>query len=106
MQAKIEEFAGKLYGILFEPEVCSPIKTLDIPLGGSVSSVDALSLLVEFLAISASNGPEIRTIDNYDDDDSGEASIAVLRRALEIANRITGNGPESLGLHPAIYFYN
>jgi len=45
-QKWIEELACNLYDLLFEPEIKAPVKTLDIPLGGSVSPVEALSLLV------------------------------------------------------------
>jgi hypothetical protein len=105
-QKLIEQKSAVLYQTLFDPEVNAPIKTLDIPLGGSVSPVDALSLLVDFLAIAGSNGPDIKTIDKYDDDETGDSSIRILDRAIEIASRITGNSPASLGLHPAVYFYN
>jgi hypothetical protein len=29
-----------------------------------------------------------------------------LKRSLELINRVTGNSSGSLGLHPAVYFYN
>jgi hypothetical protein len=45
--AQIETLAKTFYELLFGPAVTEPIKTLDIPLGGSVSPVDALALLIE-----------------------------------------------------------
>ncbi|SFK83797.1 GmrSD restriction endonuclease domain-containing protein [Rhodanobacter glycinis] len=103
---RIESLAGEFYELLFEPESTTPLKTLDVPFGGSVSPVDALSLLIEFLTISSNRQPVALPIEKYADDDTGEKTIDVLTRSLQILNRITGNSPGSLGLHPAVYFYN
>jgi len=51
---EIVELAQELHKLLFEPEAELPLKTLEIPLGGSISPVDALSLLIEFLTIAGS----------------------------------------------------
>jgi len=106
VREEIEGRASDFYDLLFEPEIDQPLKTLDVPLGGSVSPVDALSLLIEFLTISASRDATPRNISDYTDDHTGEATIEILGRSLEILNRFTGNSPESLGLHAAVYFYN
>jgi Protein of unknown function DUF262 len=103
---QIEATAADFYELLFEPESNLPLKTLDVPFGGSVSPVDALSLLIDFLTISGSRQAEVLTIDKYPADETGDATLGVLRRSLAILNRITGNSPGSLGLHPAVYFYN
>ncbi|MDE4913347.1 DUF262 domain-containing protein [Methylobacterium sp. 092160098-2] len=105
-QATIEAVSSDLYQTLFDPEMRQPVKTLDLPLGGSVAPVDALSLLVDFLVLinAQSSGPS--TIADYADDKSGDETIDILKRALSVAKRISGNKPGSLGLHPAVYFYN
>lgn len=103
---QIEELAEQFHALLFNPEAGTPIKTLELPLGGSVSPVDALSLLIEFLAITANRTQDYLTIEKYPDDGNGSATITVLKNSLQILNRITGNTPGSLGLHPAVYFYN
>jgi HNH endonuclease len=105
-QKEIEELAEQFHSLLFDPEVETPVKTLDLPLGGSISPVDALSLLIEFLTISAGRAQETLTIEKYPDDESGDGTISVLKNSLQILNRITGNTAGSLGLHPAVYFYN
>jgi hypothetical protein len=105
-QKAIEDAALKLYSVLFQPEVDQPIKTLDLPLGGSVSPVEALSILIEFLSICDSTQSLNRGITSYEDDQTGEATLGVLKGALVVAKRITGNTGGSLGLHPAVYFYN
>lgn len=105
-QTAIEAAAKNLKEVLFDPEISQPLKTLDLPLGGSVSPLEALSLLVEFLSISDSTQTITKGIANYDDDLDGSATIEVLRNGLDVARRITGNSNGSLGLHPAVYFYN
>lgn len=105
-QDQIETAARNLKSVLFDPEVSQPIKTLDLPLGGSTSPLEALSLLIEFLSISDSTQTITKGIASYEDDADGSATISVLKNALGVAKRITGNSNGSLGLHPAVYFYN
>jgi hypothetical protein len=100
------ELAKQLNKLLFEPETDLPLKTLDVPLGGSVSPVDALSLLIEFLTIAGTRQQPIAAISAYLDDVNGEGTLEVLRNSVQVLNRLTGNGPGSLGLHPAVYFYS
>jgi hypothetical protein len=104
-QRRVEALARDLFDFLFEPEVDHPLKTLDLPLGGSASPVDALSLLIETL-IAVDRGNESKTISGYPEDDDGSKTISVLESAARVLRRITGNGSGSLGLHPAVYFYN
>lgn len=107
LQSQLTDIADKLHKIVFEPELSSPIKTLELPLGGSSSPVDALSVLVEFLTISNNlSTTQIEGVLTDPDDENGELTIKVLMGGLKIAKRITGNTSESLGLHPAVYFTN
>ena len=103
---RIESLAEQFHSLLFRPEMSSPVRTLDVPLGGSVSPVDALSLLIDLLTIAGTRGPKPRVLTDYPDDHTGEETIQVLENALQIIFRITGNSAPSLGLHPAVYFYN
>lgn len=105
-RSEVEQLAAEFYDLLFEPEAEQPLKTLDVPLGGSVSPVDALSLLIDFLTIAGSRDQKTKAIGEYADDLTGESTISVLERSVEVLHRITGNSPGSLGLHPAVYFYN
>ena len=75
-------------------------------LGGSVSPVDALSLLIEFLTIAGTRRNDRKTISAYPVDETGQETISILINSLEVVERITGNASGSLGLHPAVYFYN
>jgi hypothetical protein len=103
---EIEKLAAEFYELLFEPEADSPLKTLDVPLGGSVSPVDALALLIEFLTIAGTRDAMAKRIADYPEDATGDATIEILRKSLEVISRFTGNSAASLGLHPAVYFYN
>ncbi len=96
----------ELHDLLFEPESDEPLKTMDVPLGGSVSPIDALSLLVDLLTLAANRDPVAKPIEKYDDDTTGGTTVEVLSRSLDVINRITGNSGGSLGLHTAVYFYN
>jgi len=97
------ELGKELHDLLFEPESLEPFKTMDVPLGGSLSPIDALALLVDFLTIASSREVVPKLIDKYDDDPSGEETVVVLRNSLEVVNRVTGNNQGSLGLHTAVY---
>jgi hypothetical protein len=102
---QIESYSKKLHSSLFDPEVKSPVKTLDLPLGGPKGVRTALQVLIELMltANEGQTGP-IEVTDQPDDVD-GTATIGVLRKTLELMERITGNDKGSLGLHPAVYFY-
>jgi hypothetical protein len=105
-QEQVETLAKGLHTILFDPEISSPIKTLDLPLGGSKGIRPALQILIDCFAISCiSQTQKTIGIDFGSDDNTGDETIIVLERALKLAKRITGNDTGSLGLHPAIYYY-
>lgn len=103
---QIEEKSKTLHSVLFEPEISSPVKTLDLPLGGSKGIRTALQVLIEFMLIASrnQNGNPVN-VDEQEDDADGSATVGTLERSLKLANKITGNDKGSLGLHPAVYFY-
>ncbi|WP_374846569.1 HNH endonuclease [Brucella ciceri] len=104
---KIEKLATDANFLLFQPEIGTPIKTLQLPLGGSASTLDALSLLIKLLSITEGNQIKRKpTLEESENDADGTATIATLERALATLNRMSGNGAASLGLHPAVYFYS
>lgn len=103
---KIEALSKELHQVLFEPEIKRPIKTLDLPLGGSQGVRTALQVLLDFMLIASQNqNGEPRKIEKQENDLNGDLTIECLERALKLAKRITGNDKGSLGLHPAVYFY-
>jgi hypothetical protein len=102
---KSVKLGKQLHDLLFEPESDDPLKTMDVPLGGSVSPIDALALLVDLLTIAANREPVAKPIDKYADDTTGNDTVEVLYRSLDVVSRITGSSDGSLGLHTAVYFY-
>ena len=101
------KLAGELHELIFEPEATTPLKTLDLPLGGSKSPIDALAVLI-FLVVADLDGARTEIVDasGTGTDDTGDKTIKALVAGLRVAHRITGNSSESLGLHPAVYFSN
>lgn len=104
--SQIEEAAAQLHQTLFDPEVKRPVKTLDLPLGGSKGVRTALQVLIDFMLIANRNqqGSPSR-LEDQAEDPTGDATVAVLKKAVRLAGWITGNSKGSLGLHPAVYFY-
>jgi hypothetical protein len=106
IQTEIEDLSQNLHHVLFEPELEKPVKTLDLPLGGSQGVRTALQILIDLMIIANKNQEgKPKTIEDYNDDIDGSKTIEILRKSLKLARRITGNDAGSLGLHPAVYFY-
>ena len=103
---KIESFAKKIHTDLFDPEISTPIKTLDLPLGGSKGVRSALQIIIDFIKIACITQSDRNiSIDYMGDDDTGEKTFIILKKTENLVSRITGNSDGSLGLHPAIYYY-
>jgi hypothetical protein len=102
----IEIVAKSLYKLLFQPDIKEPIKTLDLPLGGASSPVDALKMLLDtFAIVDGATDPE-KKLGTISNDEDGSETLQTLQRTKRVVSRITGTGSGSLGLHPAVYFYN
>ncbi|WP_180926686.1 DUF262 domain-containing protein, partial [Vibrio parahaemolyticus] len=106
MANNIETMSLKVHRLLFDPEIKTPIKTLDLPLSGSKGIRTAIQILIDFILIANITQQKGKlSIEEYSDDLTGEDTINVLKKSITLASRITGNERGSLGLHPAIYFY-
>lgn len=105
IQEEIEKQAKNLNEILFQPDVQEPIKTLDLPLGGTSSPIDALKVLIDIFSIVDGYSEPKNAFRAIGEDKNGQATINILKRAEKLANRISGNDASSLGLHPAVYFF-
>ena len=71
-----------------------------------MSPVNALALLIDFLAITGRPAQSSKSIWDYEDDDAGDETVALLGRSLKVVRRMTTNHAGSLGLHPAVYYYS
>lgn len=106
IQQQIENTAHTLSQTIFEPEINTPIKTLDLPLGGPRGVRDALQVLIDYFSIAVEiNTQKPLGVKFNGIDGDGNKTLETLKRGLKLAHRITGNTNGSLGLHPAIYFY-
>ncbi|KAA0570849.1 DUF262 domain-containing protein [Azospirillum sp. Sh1] len=103
---RIENTAKEIHTLLFDPEIKSPVKTLDLPLGGPKGVRDALQVLIEVvqIAICGVDYEKVK-IETLPDDKDGEETVDTLKEVLRLIKRLTGNDNGSLGLHPAVYFY-
>ena len=50
-QDEIETVAQEIHQLIFQPKLSNPIKTLDVPIVGNLSSSDKLELILEFINI-------------------------------------------------------
>ena len=106
-QSQIEEISRELHGVLFSPEIERPIRTLNLPHGGHVSTISACNVLMNLFAYAVEQTDrEVKGSPLYTEDADGTATIKVLKRLRKVMFRITGNESPSLGLHPAVYFYS
>jgi hypothetical protein len=109
-QEEIQNLARELQRLLFSPELQQPIKTLDIPLAGYGYGSHVLPFAFDLvarankLAVADSTGRTRK--EKIDDDPDGSMTVSYLNAARKIVRFICSNDASSLGLHPALYFYN
>ena len=96
---KIETLGTTIHKLIFDPPLTAPIKSLDMPAGGSVYASPALPMVYDFINLSVGTPSK-------DDDSTGERTVDYLSRCQRAMKLILSNDPSSLGLHPAVYFYS
>lgn len=102
VQDEIYKVSKEINDILFKPEYKTPIKTLDLPVGGPLLSDQGQQLILETINIvNGLTGKEELAID-----ENGDLTLKYLKKCRKILNRINSMHVSSLGLHPAVYFYN
>ena len=104
VQSEIQTISKEIHEILYNPILRTPVKTLDIPIGGKVMSAQSLPLILEFVNMVNKVSPNFST--ELDDDKSGAQTLQFLKNARKLAWRINSVHPSSLGLHPIVYFYS
>jgi hypothetical protein len=103
-QSKIQELAKEINSILFAPKLETPIKTLDIPIGGKNYSAQTLPLILEFVNIVNNIPSDFKA--KLVDDLNGDETVNILFKTRKIAWRLNSTHASSLGLHPVVYFYS
>lgn len=106
IQKSVEELSTTIFNLLFEPESTGSLPTLDLAIGGNASSFEALQMLLEIFQIVENQGSLTKAMGKLSDDPDGSETVALLKRVKKVVERITGKHSASLGLHPALYFYN
>jgi hypothetical protein len=103
LQFEIQKLAADINETLFDPNLQTPIKTLDLPVGGKLYGSQTLPLILDFVNIVNQLDSNNRGII---DDDTGELTLKMLKEVRRVANKLNSNHASSLGLHPAVYFYS
>lgn len=103
-QSRSQELANEINKILFTPTLQTPVKTLDVPIGGKLTSSQTLPLILDLVSIVNVLGPDFK--EKLNDDATGDDTVKMLIKVRKIAWRINSVHPSSLGLHPVIYFYS
>jgi hypothetical protein len=103
-QETIQKLATEIHELLFKPEYSTPIKTLDLPIGGKVLSNQGLALVNDTIVIC--NKLSSKDLENCKDDITGDETIKCLINTRKVLQRINSIHPSSLGLHPIVYFYS
>ena len=98
-QKKIEEISTEIHNLIFNPVLKSPIKSLELPAGGSVYYSPALRMVYDFINLCVGT-------QSQNDDTKGDRTLDYLHRCHRFMRLILSNDPSSLGLHPAVYFYS
>ena len=102
MQKEIYKTAKEINEILFLPEYKTPIKTLDLPIGGALLSDQGQNLILE--TINIANG--LKENEVIKTDETGNSTLDFLNQCRKVVRRTNSMHPSSLGLHPVVYFYN
>jgi len=98
-QDKIEQQALKQNDLLFQPDIKEPIKTLDLPLGGTSSPVEALKTLIDIFTLIDGATDTKKQLESLEDDSDGAETLELLIRSSKVVSRLSGNDAGSLGLH-------
>lgn len=108
-RAEIEALGKELWNLLYSPPLGdNPIKTLDIPVAGR--GYNTLPFVFDLVNLTndvpmPANPAAKKLAAPPERDEDGLRTIEYLKAARKHVYRLTGTQPESLGLHPAIYFY-
>ncbi|TPK97232.1 DUF262 domain-containing protein [Mesorhizobium sp. B2-4-12] len=107
----VEEFGAAVNKLLFTPPLQLPIKTLEVPLAGFGYGASVLPFCFDLITLANNlHIPDSSTkrkglIDELPEDPNGSETIDYLKSAKRSVEFLLSTEPQSLGLHPALYFY-
>ncbi|WP_148686363.1 HNH endonuclease family protein [Candidatus Nitrosocosmicus hydrocola] len=99
-QQKIESIANNINKILFDPRYQTPIRSLDLPLGGNRISSQTLTYDLVNITNMITNASILK------DDNDGDDTIDFLTKCRKVCWLLNSCHASSLGLHPIIYCYS
>ena len=106
-QTAIETAGKEIYNALYNPPITGmPLTTLDVPVAGKGYNVlpfvfDLVNYANDVKMADSASKKEAK----LPKDPDGAATVQFLKEVRKIVERITGDIPRSLGLHPVVYFY-
>lgn len=110
---KIETLGKELNSLLFQPDYDLPISTLDLPMAGYGYGPSALPFVFDIVNLANDVQVPDSSRKKFDKeeagfvlDEDGELTIRYLTKVREAVWRICSKHASSMGLHPALYFYN
>lgn len=98
VSSQIQEQAQIINELIFKPELSTPIKTLDLPLGGKNHASNSLSMVFELVKLLG--------VEDEKEDDTGESTLKHLQKIRKLLQVVNSNHVSSLGLHPIVYIYS
>jgi hypothetical protein len=99
IQSEISLIAGELNTVIFEPPLEEPIKTTErCPMGGSI--IDSMPMIFSLVNLF------LEPRKKYENDKDGKETLDLLKKVRKTVWRINSSHASSVGLHPAVYFYN
>ena len=108
--AELEELAVDINGLLFQPPLKSPIRTIDLPLGGHGYGSQSLPLIYDLVnlanGIPVEDASKYKVLDVKREVPKEATTLNIMKNTLKLVRRMTSTHSSSLGLHPAVYFYS
>ncbi|MHC5730316.1 MAG: hypothetical protein ACYTXY_40660, partial [Nostoc sp.] len=86
-QDEIEQLAQEIHQLIFEPKLQNPIKTLDVPIVGSLSAPEKIEVILEYVNMINN----IQVDNQLGDDPTGEKTVELLKNCKTVAQRINSN---------------
>lgn len=107
IKSQIESVAKEIYLALYQPPMGDPpVKTIDLPLAGR--GYNALPFVFDLVnwANAIPDPTKAKEIDKpLEPDADGTQTIRYLKVVKNAVDLLTGDGSQSLGIHPVVYCY-